>query len=224
MRSLVAPLVACALSMLAGCSAIPQLIAPQAAAPSPAPSTTESAPTAAEVAQQTPFASPAMQKSDYAERTLTIGSGELRMMLPCSPTADDPVKDQSELGPLRLKTFSCDYEGAGQSYTVLATKFERALAPTVTDSDRNAKSATIAKIVARDACQGLRESGITCKVGTPLLVGGVASVNVKVTGGAPLALQVQAQYPYAVGVIVASPEGAPEATTKALGSLKLPTP
>ena len=107
---------------------------------------------------------------------------------------------------------------------MLTTRFERALAPTITDSDRNAKSASIAKILAREACQGFKESGVTCKVGTPLLVGGVASVNVKVTGGAPLALQVEAQYPYAVGVIVTAPEGAGEATSRALGSLKMPAP
>jgi hypothetical protein len=223
MRPLVPALLASAIPVLAGCSAIPQLLAPQAAAPAPSVAGTQSAPTAAELAEKTPSAS-SMQKSDYAERTMTIGAGELRMTLPCSPAGDDPVKDQSELGPLRLKTFSCDYEGAGQSFTVLTTRFERALAPTITDSDRNAKSASIAKILAREACQGFKESGVTCKVGTPLLVGGVASVNVKVTGGAPLALQVEAQYPYAVGVIVTAPEGAGEATSRALGSLKMPAP
>lgn len=221
MRSALPVLMAFAVPALAGCAALPQLLVPGAAAPASPPAPSTPAPTAAEVADRTPSAS-SMQKSDYAERTMTIGAGELRITLPCAPAADEPVRDQSEVGPLRLKTFQCEYDGAGQSFTVLTTRFERALAPTVTDSDRNAKSATIARIVAREACQGFKESGVSCKVGTPLLVGGVASVNVKIVGGAPVALEVQAQYPYAVGVLVAAPDGASEATSKALASLRLP--
>ena len=209
------------LPVLAGCSALPQLLVPGAAAPAPASTAGQSAASAAELVERTPSAS-SMQKSDYAERTLTIGAGELRLSLPCQPSADDPDREQSELGILKVKTFQCDYEAASQSFTVITARFERALEPTVTDSDRNAKTATIAKIVAREACQGLRQSGATCKVGTPLLTGGVASVNVKVAGGAPLSLQVEARYPYAVAAIVTGQDGARDATSRAIGSLKIP--
>jgi hypothetical protein len=221
MRRAAAVTLAFGLPVLAGCSAIPQLLAPGAAAPVPASTAGQNAPTAADLVEKTPSAS-SMQKSDYAERTLSIGAGELRLSLPCQPSADDPDKEQSELGTLKVKTFQCDYEAASQSFTVITARFERALAPTVTDSDRNAKTATIAKIVAREACQGLKDSGVTCKVGTPLLVGGVASVNVKVAGGAPLSMQVEARYPYAVAAIVAAQDGASDATSRAIGSLKIP--
>ncbi|MGH7297008.1 MAG: hypothetical protein ACRELB_18870 [Polyangiaceae bacterium] len=192
-----------------------------AAAPAPAPAASPGAPSAADLADRVPSAS-SMQKSDYSERTLTIGAGELRLSLPCAPSADDPAREQSELGTLKVKTFQCDYEAASQSFTLITARFERALAPTVTDSDRNARSATIARIVARGACQGLKPSGVTCKVGTPLLVGGVASVNVRVAGAAPLSLQVEARYPYAVAAIVTSPDGPTDAASRTLASLRLP--
>lgn len=222
MRTVLCAALLCGVPVLAGCTALPQLVAPPAAAPAAATAPpVENPPTVAELAPKTPAAS-SMQKSDYEERTMTVGRNEVHMNLPCTPKAGDPDKDQTELGTLKLATYECDYEAESLAYTVLATRFDRALPKTVTESDRDAKSATIARIVAREACQGFKESGVTCKVGTPLLVSGVASVNVDVAGPAPIALQVQARYPYAVGVIVAGADGASDATTRALASLKLP--
>lgn len=223
MRPVVSAALASLLPALAGCAVIPQLLAPGASAPAPVPTGGENAPTAAQLAPQTPAAS-SMQKSDYAERTLSVGKDELRLSLPCAPKGDDPEKEQSDLGPLQVATYACDYETTNLSYTVLATRFDRALPAAAKDSDRDAKSAAIAKVVAREACQGLKQAGATCKVGTPLIVEGVASVNVKVGGSAPIALEVQGRYPYAVAVFVSGQEGAPEATSKALASLKLPAP
>ncbi|HEY6463674.1 MAG TPA: hypothetical protein VIY73_26075 [Polyangiaceae bacterium] len=219
------------LPVLAGCGALPPP-APRAAAPAAIAPSAGNAPAASLAAPAQPSeradsaasipAASSMQKSEYEEHTLTVGRGELRMSLPCTPKAGDPDKDQTELGALKLATYECDYDAASLAYTILATRFERPLAKTVLGSERDAKSASIARIVAREACQGFKESGVTCKVGTPLLVDGVASVDVKVAGPAPIALRVQARYPYAVGVIVAGADGASEATSKALASLRLP--
>ncbi|HEY1693801.1 MAG TPA: hypothetical protein VGG39_16655 [Polyangiaceae bacterium] len=220
------------LPLVAGCGALP--LAPQAAAPAPAtapPAAT--VPTDAQAARLAPPgpredsaasipAASSMQKSEYEEHTLTVGRDELRMSLPCTPKAGDPDKDQTELGALKLAPYECDYDAASLAFTILATRFERPLAKTALGSERDAKSASIARIVAREACQGFKASGVTCKVGTPLLVDGVASVDVKIVGPAPIALEVQARYPYAVGVIVAGAEGASAATSKALASLRLP--
>ena len=214
--------VACMLP-LAGCATIPQLLAPSAAAPAPtSTSGGENAPTAAELAPKTPAVS-SMQKSDYSERTMHVGGDDVRMKLPCEPKGDED-KDKSELGSLKIATYQCDYETASLSYTVIATRFDRALPASAKDSDRDAKSAAIAKIVARDACQGLKEAGTSCKVGTPLLVGGVASVNVKLGGSTPLSLEVDARYPLAVAVLVGGGDGAAEARTKAMATLELPAP
>jgi hypothetical protein len=221
MRSVLCALLLGGLPVLGGCLASPPPVAPIAAAPAAAAAPVEGVPRAAELAPPV-IAASSMQKSDYEERTLTVGRSEVHMSLPCVPKAGDPDKDQTELGTLKLATYECDYDAANLAYTVLATRFDRALPKTVTESDRDAKSATIARIVAREACQGFKESGVTCRVGTPLLVDGVASVDVKVAGPAPIALRVQARYPFAVGVIVAGADAAPEATSRALASLRIP--
>jgi hypothetical protein len=217
-------LVVVAVAGLIGCAAVPQPLAPGVAAPAPVATASEGSPTVAELAgaPSTPAAS-SMQKSDYTKRTLTLGGDQFTMKLPCEPMGEKPDKDQTELGPMTFSTFACNYDPASLTFAVLAARFQRRMPAAATDGDRDARSASVAKAVAREACKELKETGTTCKVGTPLLVGGVASVNVKVANDDSTTLRVEARYPFAVAVVIGGGEGASDAANRALGSLELPT-
>jgi hypothetical protein len=209
-----------ALPAIAGCAAIPQLLAPGASQPAPSSSTkTEDAPTAAQVAAKS---SPPVASKPKEKAKLALGGDQFMVDLPCAPSPDKLDKDSSEFGPMTFQMYTCDDDDSGNTFNVLAMRFERALPASAKDSDRDAKSTAVAKIAGNNACDAYKDKKTTCKVGAPMVVGGLASVNVYVKGGdAPTVVRIEARYPYAAMVSVFG-DGADDQMRKAFASLELP--
>jgi hypothetical protein len=153
-------------------------------------------------------------KATYSDRVLSQGASRFSVTLPCAPKADSPDKDDTDVGPMVSTVSTCDYEAGMMSFTIMASRFEK----TVPDANRNAKSAAVAKLVAKELCEQLK--GKSCKFGTPIVSSGVADLSFDVPGDPPTTFHVAARYPLAVAVGVVGDATSDDAK-KVLASIKI---